>query len=247
MTALDLDAVTFDCWGTLIFDHPKTERGSSYDLRVAALARIGDLSIEDADELLQQAWAHHFNAWHEMRGYGAPGMAEHCLAALRMLDDRRLHDLTVAFEEASIEFGVGVVAGASDALEEVRRRGLRTALVCDTGFTPGRVVRTLLADKGMAEMLDVMAFSDEVGVPKPHARMFTAALDGIGVAANRAAHVGDLRRTDVAGARAAGMGTVRFAGVYDDDSDLPDADVVITSYDELPAFLPSSNGTRSSR
>jgi len=29
-------------------------------------------------------------------------------------------------------------------------------------------------------------------------------------------HVGDLRRSDIAGARAAGMGTVRFAGANDD-------------------------------
>jgi putative hydrolase of the HAD superfamily len=232
-----LDAITFDCWGTLIFDRPEVDGRTSYNVRVEHLARIGDLDRDAADQLLQEAWAHHHTAWHELRGYGAPGMAEHCLGALGIRDPRLLQELTDAFEEASIEFGVEVVPGAPEAIEQVRLRGLRTALVCDTGFTPGRVVRHLLGEHGITPLLDVLAFSDEVGVPKPHERMFRTALDGIGVAPGAAAHIGDLRRTDIAGGRAAGMRTIRFAGVYDDASDLPDADVVIREMRELPVLI----------
>ena len=239
MTFEGLDAVTFDCWGTLIFDKPEVDGRTSYNVRVEHLARIGGLEHEAADELLKAAWAHHHTAWHELRGYGAPGMAEHCLRALGISDAARLQELTDAFEEASIEFGVEVVPGAPEAIEEIRRRGLRTALVCDTGFTPGRVVRHLLGEHGITPLLDVLAFSDEVGVPKPHERMFRSALDGIGIGPEMAAHIGDLLRTDVAGARAAGMRTIRFTGVYDDDSDLPDADVVIKEMRELPGLIGS--------
>lgn len=238
-TLTGLDAVTFDCWGTLIFDKPETEGRTSYNVRVEHLARIGNLSIEAADQLLQEAWAHHHTAWHELRGYGAPGMAQHCLEALGIRDERRLRGLTDAFEEASIEFGVEVVPDAPAALEELRSRGFKTALVCDTGFTPGRVVRHLLGEHGITPLLDVLAFSDEVGVPKPHERMFRTALDGIGIAASAAAHIGDLKRTDIAGARAAGMRTIRFRGVYDDETDLPDADVVIAAMRELPGVVAS--------
>lgn len=237
MTFEGLDAVTFDCWGTLIFDKPEVDGRTSYNVRVEHLARIGGLEYAAADELLQEAWAHHHTAWHEMRGYGSTGMAVHCLAALGIDDARALKELTDTFEEASIEFGVEVVPGAPDAVQAVRDRGLKTALVCDTGFTPGRVVRSLLADHGITPLLDVLAFSDEVGVPKPHERMFRRALEGVGVAAPAAVHIGDLRRTDVAGARAAGMRTIRFAGVYDDETDLPDADVVIREMRELPGLI----------
>lgn len=234
-----IDAVTFDCWGTLIFDKPEVGGRASYNVRVENLARIGGLELEAADELLKEAWAHHHTAWHELRGYGARGMAEHCLRALGIADPARLSELTDAFEEASIEFGVDVVPGAPEAVEEIRARDLRTALVCDTGFTPGRVVRHLLGEHGIIPLLDVLAFSDEVGVPKPHGRMFRTALEGVGVGPEAAAHVGDLRRTDVGGARASGMRTIRFAGVYDDDSDLPDADVVIREMRELPGLFTS--------
>ena len=232
-----LDAVTFDCWGTLIFDKPETEGRTSYNVRVEHLARIGGIEVEAADELLKEAWEHHHTAWHELRGYGAPGMAAHCLEAIGIRDERRMRELTDAFEEASIEFGVEVVPGAPETLQDLRSRGFRTALVCDTGFTPGRVVRHLLGEHGITPLLDVLAFSDEVGVPKPHERMFRTALEGIDVAASSAAHIGDLKRTDVAGARAAGMQTIRFRGVYDDESDLPDADVVISEMPELSSLV----------
>ena len=47
-------------------------------------------------------------------------------------------------------------------------------------------------------------------------------------------HVGDRRRTDVGGARAAGMRAVRITTAFcDPDEDAPEGDAVISSYDEL--------------
>jgi FMN phosphatase YigB (HAD superfamily) len=78
-----------------------------------------------------------------------------------------------------------------------------------------------------------------VGVPKPHPRTFQAALEPLGVAPARALHVGDLRRTDVAGARELGMVAVRIRARHDDRSALPEADFVVDSHAELRALLAS--------
>ncbi|MBI2708240.1 MAG: hypothetical protein HYX34_00885, partial [Actinobacteria bacterium] len=55
------------------------------------------------------------------------------------------------------------------------------------------------------------------------------------------AHVGDLRRTDVAGAQALGILAVRYSGVFDDppppDGPPVEADHVIADHAELPAVL----------
>lgn len=229
--------VTFDCWGTLIFDRPDEGGNTSLDVRVEAVARICEIDLERARALLADAWTRHFEAWRALESFGSPGMARYCLDGAGVDGPARFSELTEAFEEASSSFGVDVVPGAPEALEQIRRGGRPTALVCDTGFSPGRVVRRILADKDLLPMFDMLAFSDEVGVPKPHERMFRRALDGIGVAPDAAAHVGDLKRTDIAGARAVGMGSVRFRGVYDDDSDFPEADVVISAMSELPSAL----------
>jgi FMN phosphatase YigB (HAD superfamily) len=50
--------------------------------------------------------------------------------------------------------------------------------------------------------------------------------------------VGDRRRTDVAGALAAGMIAVRYNGVYEDEAQgTPDADIVLTDLNDLPQTL----------
>ena len=134
-----------------------------------------------------------------------------------------------AYEEASHSGRVTALPGARETLEALAQAGVRRALVCDTGLTPGRVVRRHLANLGLLDLLEVLVFSDEVGVPKPDPRTFQAALDPLGVPPAQALHVGDLRHTDILGARSLGMVSVRIRARYDDTSALPEADFVVDS------------------
>jgi FMN phosphatase YigB (HAD superfamily) len=51
------------------------------------------------------------------------------------------------------------------------------------------------------------------------------------------AHIGDLRRTDIAGARGAGWKSIRYIGFFDDQSDLPEADHVVKAHGDLLELL----------
>lgn len=229
MTVLrDARAVTFDCWGTLIYESDFV-RGR--ELRVTAVRELTGLDETEAGELLQRAWQRHHDEWTSERQHGAEGIARDICAAAGLNGDAEA-TLVRMLEEASLQCEVAMVPGALDTLSAIKKAGLGTALICDTGFSPGRVVRQLLGRHGLTDHLDHLVFSDEVGVPKPHAKMFSSALDAIG--GGPAVHIGDLRRTDVAGARAAGLHSVRFRGIYDDEGDHPDADHVV---DELPHLL----------
>jgi FMN phosphatase YigB (HAD superfamily) len=87
-------------------------------------------------------------------------------------------------------------------------------------------------------MFDTWSFSDETGWFKPAAEAFVPALQGLGVEAAETAHVGDSRRTDVAGARSLGMVAVRFTGFHDRPPDTgPEADHVIDDHRTLPVLL----------
>ena len=77
------------------------------------------------------------------------------------------------------------------------------------------------------------AFSDEVGHYKPAPQIFEAALEALGAEPGGAMHVGDLRRTDVAGAAALGMRTARYRGMNDEREDRAEAEFVLDSHDEL--------------
>ena len=63
----------------------------------------------------------------------------------------------------------------------------------------------LLDELGLAKHFDSMTISCEVGVEKPNAEIFLAALRAAGVTASQAIHVGDCFEEDVRGAEAAGM------------------------------------------
>jgi putative hydrolase of the HAD superfamily len=101
-------------------------------------------------------------------------------------------------------------AGARDVLETLQARGLRLALICNTGRTPGKMLRLVLERVGLAPFLSVLSFSDEIGLRKPHPEIFHRTVSALGVAAAEAAHVGDDVTTDVAGARGAGVRAIHL-------------------------------------
>ncbi len=222
------------------------ERRRSALVRIAAKKGV-ELDMEKAAELIESSWQEHVRAWRQGKSYGAPAAARWVMQQLDLakgrasgMDDELVRELTDAIEDATSEVGTYVVEGAAEALQAVRDAGIPTALICDTGFTPGRHARRFLDEHGLK--LDHYFFSDEVGVPKPYPPIFEAALKATGAPAEKAVHIGDLRRTDVAGARNAGMATIRFAGVNNDAWDEADctgeeADVVLERWADLPELL----------
>jgi putative hydrolase of the HAD superfamily len=233
-------AVSFDCWQTLIYE---ADWELAHERRLEALRRaaaeVGRATTrEEARVAFDSAWEKHMACW---RGGVATGAHE---VALEALDGLGLHEphpalehLVGEYQQASHSGRVLAVPDAAVALESLTRAGVRCALICDTGLTPGRVVRHHLERLGLLRYLEVCIFSDEVGVPKPDPRVFRAALAPFDVRPADAVHVGDLRRTDVAGARGIGMGTLRIRARHDDRSELPDADAVVDSYPELLRVL----------
>jgi len=233
-------AVTFDCWNTLLYEDDWTTAHALRvtELRAAAFEAGHAVSHTDAGRAFDAAWDRHMRGWVDGFATGANEVARWALSELGLGEPHPTVERLVAiFEEASHSSRVCAIDGAGDLLAALHRAGVPCALVCDTGLTPGRVVRRHLDHQGLLEGLAAQAFSDEVGAPKPDPRAFRAALEPLGVAPEQALHVGDLRRTDVAGARALGMTSVRIRSRYDDLSDLPDADFVVDSHAELETLL----------
>lgn len=235
-------AVTFDCWQTLMVE---VDPSQARDARIDTLARCaGDagrrLSHAGARDVLDAAWRRHWQRWQLHEASGAGDIARWALEALQLPREdvaARAPELERALAEASLECEMRALPGAGATLRRLERAGIRRALICDTGFSPGRVVRQLLASVELLDLLEVHIFSDEVGVSKPHARMFERALTALACEPTDAVHVGDLRRTDIAGARAFGMRSVRIRDHFDDPSHHPEADDVADSHAHLCEIL----------
>ncbi len=234
-----LRAISFDCWSTLLYDH---EPLIAHEKRIAAtleITRAIEASLDEGRvrDAYDEAWKTHFDHWHAGAATGAPEIARWTLERLDMPDAGAIRELAQMISEAGLESEIGVLDGARELLERLSDAGFRRALICDTGLTPGRVVRQLLERAGLLDLLEVQIFSDEAGRAKPDPIVFHAALEKLEVAPHHALHVGDLLRTDIAGARGVGMHTARIRGHHDDRSELPEADVVVDSHHDLWEFV----------
>ena len=237
---MKLDAVCFDYWNTLVHEDGTTASRR----REAWAARLGSIGLAIADHELdlafEGAWRRFNEAWEANRQYVAADAARDLLDHFGIddpdgsLEATLIEDVIAAGRSAQLE----LTPGAATCLRRLKDAGVRLAVICDVGMSPSVALRHHLERHGVLDLFDHFSFSDEVGWYKPAPEIFRHALDGLGgVEPSRAAHVGDLRRTDVAGARAFGMTSVRYRGIYDDTSDAPDADIVCDSHDALAELL----------
>ncbi len=233
-------AVTFDCWQTLIIEESWE---IAHGLRVSALEQAArtagkELPPGEGTRAFDAAWGRHMDLWAREVATGARDVAHWALEEVGVDPNGvAFAPLLRAFEEASHSGRVRAIEGAKETLDRLDAAGVGCALICDTGLTPGRVVRELLDRQGLLAPLRATIFSDEWSLPKPHPRVFAAALEALDARPEEAVHVGDLRRTDVAGGRGAGMGTIRLRAVNDDQTPLADADHVASSHAEVRAIL----------
>lgn len=246
--------MTFDCWNTLLAEKDwQVAHGLRVDAlqRAARAAGLGEAAADRArvGRAFDDAWQRHMQLWEMGVASGAREVAGWAFAELGAPPRGAAFDELVArLEEASHSSQVVALEGAGETLERLASRGVRMALVCDTGLTPGRIVRRHLDRLGLLAHLDATVFSDEWLVPKPHRAVFLGALRELRTPPESGLHVGDLRRTDVAGAHGVGMKAVRIRALHDDRTGYPDADWVVDSHTELCTLIEGfGDGARVSR
>jgi putative hydrolase of the HAD superfamily len=94
-------------------------------------------------------------------------------------------------------------------LRTLKAHGYKLALVSNTGYVHGDIMRQMLANMGLSVCFDVMIFSNEIGCAKPNPCIFQALMVASGVPATQIAHIGDDPVSDVQGARNMGMYAVQ--------------------------------------
>jgi FMN phosphatase YigB (HAD superfamily) len=237
--ALEITAVTFDFWNT-IAEPPGTMTAAR---RRAVASACAACEVEVEAELLaaalEEAGRGYEESWQRGRHFHPRQGAEILVAELG-LEGAAVEAVSEAFLRAGSEVELRLAPHVRECIEELSGRGLRLGIVCDVGFTGGELLREFLRGEGLLDRFSGWAFSDEVGHYKPAPQIFEAALAALGAAPGEALHVGDLRRTDVAGAAGIGMATARYRGLHDDRDSAPiEADFVLDSHRQLADLLGS--------
>jgi FMN hydrolase / 5-amino-6-(5-phospho-D-ribitylamino)uracil phosphatase len=236
---MPIAAVTFDFWNTIAREPPGT---MSEARRAAIAAACESCGVEVEVERLGEQIAAVGNSFQESWAAGRhfpPKQAAAELVEAMGLEGAARERVAEAFLEAGRGVELGLAPEIEGCLERLRADGVVLGIVCDAGFSGGAILREFLDRKGLLRHFGGWGFSDEVGVYKPAPEIFEAALGALGVEPGEALHIGDLRRTDVAGARAIGMTAVRYKGVADDPEPGEEADHILASHTELPPLVAS--------
>ena len=107
----------------------------------------------------------------------------------------------VAVEEMMAAIRFRAYRDAAPTLAELRALAVRLVCVSNWDYS----LPDVLARVGLANGLDGVVTSAAIGARKPDPRLFEAALEVAGCAADEALHVGDTPTEDVEGAKAAGI------------------------------------------
>jgi HAD superfamily hydrolase (TIGR01549 family) len=234
-----IEAVTFDFWDTLMRAPSPREAREGRLRRLRGVLDVSGTTV--SDEQIGGALDEIIRVFNERWNENVQFTSEHGTVLLvelldLVVDDDLLDRLATAFQ------GTGQIAtpemnpNVKPTLERLRSSGLRVGIICDVGMAPSTILRGHLVTHEIVDLFDHWSFSDDVGHYKPAPEIFEHALGGLGgVDPGSAAHVGDLRRTDVAGALAMGMTAVRYRGRNDDQGGPgdPEAHHVIDDHAQL--------------
>lgn len=243
---MPLRAVTFDFWMTLYRDSPTA-------LRIRARARrkifrefLRQHRSGRSDSEIAEAWQHaeqvFHDRWHEHQ-IAFPmeervGIVLGCLGV--RTEQAKRAGLAAAYENCSTVAPPRPIAGVRATIRRLAGE-YALGIICDTGITPGRLLRRFLERDGLLRHFRHCVFSDETGRTKPHIGNFRSALRELGAGAGEAVHIGDLIRTDVRGAHGVGMRALLFTGItkYTREQLAEEAKgvPVVESFHKIPAAL----------
>lgn len=234
-----VEAVTFDFWNTIA----RAPSGLMSEARRRAIVEAcEECGVELDAELLAEALGEVTRSYESSWSAGAhfhPREGAEMLVRSLGLEGTAGERTAEAFLTVARNAPVELSADIESTLAALQERGIPMGIVCDVGFSGGEVLRELLDREGLLTYFSGWAFSDEVGHYKPAPQIFEAALAALDAEPAAAMHVGDLRRTDIAGASALGMRTVRYRALHDDPQvdGAIEADFVLDSHRELPGLI----------
>jgi len=108
-------------------------------------------------------------------------------------------------DENAVTLKAELIPGADEVLRELKNRGYPLCLIADG---PWNTYYNVLGHFDLWDLFDARAVSEKVGVNKPDPRMFTHAMEQLGISSkdySRAMMVGNNLERDIKGANMLGM------------------------------------------
>jgi HAD superfamily hydrolase (TIGR01549 family) len=210
---MSIKALTLDFWDTIFkMESEMNPQKLRLDKMTSMLKNCKiDLDDEGLTSLYTEVWKKFDKEWREnyytMTTYQIVG---YILQKMNIsVPDEIFDNLVIDFQEAILRCPPALMENAKTEIGKLSEK-YKLAIISDTGFTPGRVLREILRINGILRYFDVLVFSDEFGKSKPHTDTFLHVSRKLGIKPEEMVHVGDNERTDIGGALEAGMKSILF-------------------------------------
>jgi putative hydrolase of the HAD superfamily len=219
-----VDTILLDSFGTLVSMEPPAPR----------LADALGVPLDAAERAFQAEIA--YSVEHHVEGRDSNSLSllrDRCASVIRdALGVPSLEPASV--REAMLDaIRFSAYPDAAPALSALRERDMRLVVASNWDCSLPEV----LAQAGLAGLVDGVVSSAVVGAAKPEPALFEAALELAGSAPDRALHVGDSPSKDLAGAARAGIRAVFVDRAGAGAEAAPAAVATIASLAELPGLI----------
>jgi len=233
-----IKAVTFDCWDTLIVDARSCESRQKERLSIILQGHGFQFSLDELDDAFQRE--------NKLRQEYVVEQRKTKNALQRLETVLKLLEVSLPLAEmvSIADFSDRVILESRPSpVPKVREvlavldKDFQLAVICNTGWHSAGTIKEILDGHDLMNFFDCFSFSDEIGVAKPHPRIFQVTLDKLRCSPKEAVHIGDAEYSDIVGAKGVKMHTILFTGVNYKYKDNNTADIVVDAYDNLPAIL----------
>lgn len=236
-----LKAITFDFWQTLYADSDKNwrERQAIRVKRCHAYleSRGYTCTLTDVEFGLDEAYNLVSSLWHQHKGISVKRCMQRFAEVLEIqLEEVDLDQLIENLGAAFLETPPIIIAHVKPVVSRLSEN-YPLGIISDSALTPGSFARKLMARDGILQFFTAFTFSDETDYTKPQVVQFHSTLAELNAEPAEAVHIGDIFRTDIVGAKNAGMKAIRFAGFNKGEGDDTLSDAVVDDYRKLESVI----------
>lgn len=242
---MSIKLITIDFWNTLFDSSGGLERNK---LRLKILIEETDklgyfINQEDLNEVIQSSWDYFNSIWFdEQRTPSSFELIEFIWKKFNFQYNHKvIQNIANKYSTTILKIPPKPVQNAVNILHQLKQK-YKLAIISDTGYSPGKVLRELLKKENILDIFDSFSFSDETGFSKPHPKAFQKIFDDLNIEPKDALHIGDIERTDIVGAKQLQMKAIRFSGdtqsfIPKDNPDITIADAEVFDWNDIPEII----------
>jgi len=209
-----IDTVTFDLWNTLIYTSPQDNLRYKNKRIEGFFSVLNKTGRNVSREEIEKAYDKSFEIYKPIRDRNEDiSTREQVQIILECLGNPEFQDLSEdvlseleeVLAKAIFSDLPNLVERSEETLSYLDKKNYKIGLICNTGRTPGRVLREVLKRRNIAQFFRVLTFSDELKIRKPNPGIFLHTLKSLNASPSTSLHIGDELESDILGAKRCGM------------------------------------------